>query len=79
MVLLSAVALVGSVVVAVLLSYCYWTFRDVSEAQEELHHRVLQFYRVALDVKGIEDNIETVNEVYHRGQPYRRILQEIAD
>jgi len=79
MVLLSAVALVGSVVVAVLLSYCYWTFRDVNEAQEELHHRVLQFYRVALDVKGIEDNIETVNEVYHRGQPYRRILQEIAD
>ena len=60
MVLLSAVALVGSVVVAVLLSYCYWTFRDVNEAQEELHHRVLQFYRVALDVKGIEDNIETV-------------------
>jgi len=79
MVLLSAVALVGSVVVAVLLSYCYWTFRDVNEAQEELHHRVLQFYRVALDVKGIEDNIETVNEVYHRGRPYRRILQEIAD
>ena len=79
MVLLSAVALVGSVVVAVLLSYCYWTFRDVSEAQEELHQRVIQFYKVALDAKGIEDNIETVNEVYHRGQPYRRILQEIAD
>ena len=79
MVLLVAAAFVGSVVVVVLLSYCYWMFRDVSEAQEELHQRVLQFYRVALDVKGIEDNIETVNEVYHRGRPYRRILQEIAD
>jgi hypothetical protein len=51
----------------------------VAEAQEELHQRVIQFYKVALDARGIEDNIETVNEVYHRGRPYRRILQEIAD
>ena len=79
MVLFVAAAFVGSVVVAVLLSYCYWMFRDVTEAEEELHQRVLQFYKVALDAKGIEDNIETVNEVYHRGRPYRRILQEIAD
>jgi hypothetical protein len=79
MVLLVAAALVGSVFIAVLASYCYSMLKDVNEAQEELHQRVLQFYRVALDAKGIEDNIETVNEVYHRGRPYRRILQEIAD
>jgi hypothetical protein len=79
MVLLVAAASVGSVVVAVLLSYCYWMFRDVSEAEEELHQRVIEFYRVALDAKGIEDNIETVNAVYHRGRPYSRILNEIAD
>jgi hypothetical protein len=79
MVLLVAAAFVGSVVVAVLLSYCYWMFRDVSEAEEELHKRVIEFYRVALDAKGIEDNIEIVNAVYQRGRPYSRILQEIAD
>ena len=79
MVLLSAVALVGSVVVAVLVSYCYWMIRDVTEAEEELRQRVIEFYQVALDAKGIEDNIETVNAVYHRGRPYGRILQEIAD
>jgi hypothetical protein len=79
MVLLVAAAFVVSVVIAVLVSYCYSMFRDVAEAQEELHQRVIQFYKVALDAKGIEDNIETVNEVYHRGRPYRRILQEIAD
>ena len=79
MVLLVAAAFVGSVVVAVLLSYCYWMFRDVSEAEQELHQRVIEFYRVALDAKGIEDNIEIVNAVYQRGRPYRRILQEIAD
>jgi len=79
MVLLVAAAFVGSVVVATLVSYCYWMIRDVSEAEEELHQRVIEFYKVALDAKGIEDNIETVNEVYHRGRPYRRILQEIAD
>ena len=79
MVLLVAAALVGSVFIAVLVSYCYSMLKDINEAQEELHQRVIQFYRVALDAKGIEDNIETVNEVYHRGRPYRRILQEIAD
>jgi hypothetical protein len=79
MVLLVTAAFVGSVVVAMLVSYCYWMIRDVSEAEEELHKRVIEFYRVALDAKGIEDNIETVNEVYHRARPYRRILQEIAD
>ena len=79
MVLLAAAAFAGSVFIAVLVSWCYAMFRDVSEAQEELHQRVIQFYKVALDAKGIEDNIETVNEVYHRGRPYRRILQEIAD
>jgi hypothetical protein len=79
MVLLVAAAFVGSVFIAVLVSWCYAMFQDVAEAQEELHQRVIQFYKVALDAKGIEDNIETVNEVYHREQPYRRILQEIAD
>ena len=79
MVLLVAAAFVGSVFIAVLVSYCYSMLKDINEAQEELHQRVIQFYRVALDAKGIEDNIETVNEVYHRGRPYRRILQEIAD
>jgi hypothetical protein len=79
MVLLVAAAFVGSVFIAVLLSWCYAMFRDVAEAQEELHQRIIQFFKVALDAKGIEDNIEIVNEVYHRGQPYRRILQEIAD
>jgi hypothetical protein len=79
MVLFVAAAFVGSVVVAVLLSYCYWMFGDVSEAEEELHQRVIEFYRVALDAKGIEDNIEIVNAVYQRGRPYSRILQEIAD
>ena len=56
MVLLVAAAFVGSVLVAVLGSYCYWMFRDVSEAEEELHQRVIEFCRVALD----EDNIEIV-------------------
>ena len=79
MVLYVAAAFVRSVFIAVLVSYCYSMFRDVAEAQEELHQRVIQFYKVALDAKGIEDNIETVNEVYHRGRPYSRILQEIAD
>jgi len=79
MVLLVAAAFVGSVFIAVLVSYCYSMLKDINEAQEELHQRVIQFYRVALDAKGIEDNIETVNEVYHRGRPYKRILQEIAD
>jgi hypothetical protein len=79
MVLFVAAAFVGSVFIAVLVSYCYSMFRDVTEAEEELHQRIIEFYRVALDAKGIEDNIETVNEVYHRGRPYRRILQEIAD
>jgi hypothetical protein len=79
MVLFVAAAFVGSVFIAVLVSYCYSMLMDINEAQEELHQRVIQFYKVALDAKGIEDNIETVNEVYHRGRPYRRLLQEIAD
>jgi hypothetical protein len=79
MVLLVAAAFMGSVFIAVLVSYCYSMLKDINEAEEELRQRVIQFYRVALDAKGIEDNIETVNEVYHRGRPYRRILQEIAD
>ena len=79
MVLLVATAFVGSVVVAVLVSYCYWMIRDVSEAEEDLHQRVIEFCQVALDAKGIEDNIEIVNAVYQRGRPYSRILQEIAD
>jgi hypothetical protein len=79
MVLFVAAAFVGSVFIAVLVSYCYSMLKDINEAQEELHQRVIQFYKVALDAKGIEDNIETVNEVYHRGRPYRRLLQEIAD
>ena len=79
MVLLVAAAFVGSVVVATLVSYCYWMIRDVTEAEEELRQRVIEFYQVALDAKGIEDNIETVNAVYHRGRSYSRILQEIAD
>jgi hypothetical protein len=79
MVLLVAAAFMGSVFIAVLVSYCYSMLKDINEAEEELRQRVIQFYRVALDAKGIEDNIETVNEVYHRGRSYRRILQEIAD
>jgi hypothetical protein len=79
MVLLVAAAFVGSVVVAVLVSYCYWMIRDVSEAEEELHQKVIEFCRVALDAKGIEDNIEIVNAVYQRGRPYSTILSEIAD
>jgi hypothetical protein len=79
MVLFVAAAFVGSIFIAVLVSYCYSMLKDINEAQEELHQRVIQFYKVALDAKGIEDNIETVNEVYHRGRPYRRLLQEIAD
>jgi hypothetical protein len=79
MVLFVAAAFVGSIFIAVLVSYCYSMLKDINEDQEELHQRVIQFYKVALDAKGIEDNIETVNEVYHRGRPYRRLLQEIAD
>jgi hypothetical protein len=79
MVLLVAAAFVVSVLIVVLVSYCYSMFRDVTEAEEELRQRVIEFYQVALDAKGIEDNIETVNAVYHRGRPYSRILQEIAD
>ena len=79
MVLLVAAAFVGIVLIAVLVSYCYSMFRDVTEAEAELRQRVIEFYQVALDAKGIEDNIETVNAVYHRGRPYSRILQEISD
>jgi len=79
MFLLSAIALLGSIVVAVLISYCCSMVRDISEAEEELRHRVLQFYRVAMDAKGIEDNNEIVNAVHHKGQPFRHILQEIGD
>ena len=47
----------GQRFIAVLVSYCYSMLKDINEAQEELHQRVIQFYRVALDAKGIEDNI----------------------
>jgi len=45
MVLLVAAAFVGSVVIAVLVSWCYAMFQDVAEAQEELHERIIQMRR----------------------------------
>ena len=52
--------------------------RDVGDAQVELRLQVLQFYQVALSAKTAEDD-ETAHAVYQRSQPFRRILQEIAD
>ena len=78
MFLLLAVALAGSIIIAALLSYSWSMVRDVGDAQEELRRQVLQFYRVALSAKTAEDD-ETAHAVYQRSQPFRRILQEIAD
>ena len=78
MLLLSAVALVGSIAVVVLVSYCCSMFRDVRDAQEELRNQILQFYHAALSAKGLEHD-ETVRGLHRRGQPFRRILEGIAD
>jgi hypothetical protein len=66
MFLVWAIALVGSIVIGVMISYCCAEVRDISEAEEELHHRVLLFYQVAMNAKGIEDNNELVNAVHHK-------------
>jgi len=52
MVLFVAAAFVGSVFIAVLVSYCYSMFRDVTEAEEELHQRIIEFYRVGARQSG---------------------------
>jgi len=78
MFLVWAIAILGSIVIGVMISYCCSMVRDISEAEEELHHRVLQFYQ-AMNAKGIEDNNELVNAVHHKAQPFRHIPQEIAD
>jgi hypothetical protein len=78
MLLLSAVTLAGCIVVVVLASYCCSMFRDVRDAQDELHHQIQQFYHAALSAKGLEHD-DTVRNLYRHGQPFRRILEEIAD
>ena len=78
MFLLLAVTLAGSIIIAALISFCWSMVLDVSDAQEELRHRILQFSQVALSAKTAEDD-ETVQAVYQRSQPLRRILEGIAD
>jgi hypothetical protein len=78
MLLMSAVALAGSIVVAVLIMYCCSMFRDVRDAQEDLRQHIQQFYHAALSAKGLEHG-EAVQGLHRHGQPFRRILQEIAD
>jgi hypothetical protein len=78
MLLLSAVTLAGSIVVVVLASYCCSMFRDVRDAQDELRQQIEQFYHAALSAKGL-DHDETVRDLYRHGQPFRRILEAIAD
>jgi hypothetical protein len=78
MLLLSAVTLAGSIVVVVLVSHCCSMFRDVRDAQDELRHQIQQFYHAALSAKGLEHD-ETIRGLHRRGQPFRRILEEIAD
>ena len=78
MLLLSAVTLAGSIVIVVLASYCCWMFRDVRDAQDELRQQIQQFYHAALSAKGLEHD-KTVRDLYRHGQPFRRILEQIAD
>jgi hypothetical protein len=54
MILLLAVALAASIVIAVLISLCWSMVRDVGDAQEELRQRILQFSQVALSAKTAE-------------------------
>ena len=78
MLLLLVVALAGSIVIAVLISFCWSMIRDVGDAQEELRQRILQFSQVALSARATEDG-ETAHAIYQRSQPLRRILHGIAD
>lgn len=78
MLLLSAATIAGSIVVVVLASYCCSMFRDVREAQDELRLQIQQVYHAALSAKGLEHN-KTVRDLYRHGQPFRRILEQIAD
>jgi hypothetical protein len=78
MLLLLAATLAGSIVVVVLASYCCSMFRDVRDAQEELRHQIQQFYHAALSAKGLEHD-EAVRGLHRHGQPFRRILEQIAD
>ena len=78
MLLVSALTLVGGVLVVVLVSYCCSMFRDVREAQEELRHQIQQFYHAALSAKGLEHD-EAVRGLHRHAQPFRRILEGIAD
>jgi len=71
----SAVTLAGSIVVVVLASYGCSIIRDVRDAQDELRQL---FYHAALSAKGLEHD-ETVRDLYRHGQPFRRILEQIAD
>jgi hypothetical protein len=61
----------------ILASYCWAMARDVHEAEEELKERIEQFYRIALSVKKSGD--DRAHMMHRRSQPFRRILQEVAD
>ena len=78
MLLVSAVALAGSIVVVVLVSHCCSMVRDVSEAEEELRNPIQQLYRVAMSSRNAAD-AKIAHALHHQAKPFRRILQEIAD
>jgi len=69
--LLSAVALAGSLVTIVLMQDCCSMFRAVRDAHEELRHPVQQFYDAAMSAKGLEP-------ARTRSASFG-LLQEIAD
>jgi hypothetical protein len=78
MLLLSAVALAGSIAVVVLVLQCCSMVRDISEAEDELRDRIQLFFRVAMSTKDAA-NAEIAHALHHQAKPLRRVLQEIAD
>jgi len=78
MLLLLAITLAASILIGVLIMYCYSMVRDVSEAEAEFHHRLEQFYHVVTMPKGGEHDA-IVQHLHHQAKPFRHILQHIAD
>ena len=72
-----AVILAVGIIVAILVVSCLAMARDRREAEEELHERIEQFYRVALSLK--ETGGESARMVYRRAQPLRQLLKEADD
>ena len=77
MILLLAVALAGSIMIAALISHCFFMVRDIGDAQGDLRQRVLQFYQVALSTKTAEDDSALM--MYRGSQPLRQILEDAGE